>query len=129
MFLRISVYPVVIAFLAGCFYSCKKITARKVEGTYKGFIRNYHVEPGVNIDDTTYTKFPVERNKRYIEIGSFSVHEDSLQDGEYSEETSYGAGSLNYIEVKDDSIVVYLVYLYQFGYVHFTEYRGVKIKG
>lgn len=109
--------------------SCKKYSARKLEGHYYGTIRQYIQQPGEPLqDETTPGGFVVTRDKHTITVLGNTVHEDSLQDGYYSFINPSGAGGTNFIEIKEDSMIARAYDTYKFGYIRFTEVRGTKEK-
>lgn len=110
-------------------FSCKKYSARKLAGHYDGTARVYDEKPlEPVIDYTVPAEFVVTRHKHYIDVLNQVIHEDSLEDGYYEYVNPLGTWGINFVEVKDDSMILRIYETHKFGYIKFTEYRGLKRK-
>lgn len=123
---RAAIYILVLLTLCAL-HGCKKITARKLSGTYFGTIREYNETPfTLPTDVKDEGHFIVSRNKKMITSCGVTIHQDSLADGFYSYPNTSGLGGFHSIQIKDDSVIVINYSKYKFGYIQFNEYRGVK---
>ena len=123
---RTTTYILVILALCAS-NSCKKITARKLSGTYFGTIRYYNETPFIlptNVVEEGH--FVVSRNEKMVVSCGVTIHQDSLTDGFYKYPNPSGQGGFHSIQIKDDSVIVINYSKYKFGYIQFNEYRGIK---
>lgn len=106
---------------------CKKITAKKLSGIYIGTVREYNETPyTAPTDNIELGSFVVSRDGKTVNACGVSIHQDSLLDGFYSYPNPSGQGGIRSIQIKEDSVIVFNYSKYKFGYVQFSEYRGIK---
>ena len=109
------------------FLNCKRVTAKKLSGTYFGTVREYNAIPySLPTDNIQAGSFVISKDGKMVNSCGVSIHEDSLADGFYNYSNPTGQGGFNSIQVRQDCVIVINYSKHKFGYIQFSEYRGIK---
>jgi len=107
---------------------CKKYTARKLQGFYSGEVLYFDKKPLEPISELmSDTTIEVQRDGKELVFLNLVIHNDSIESNGYFEFINpSGAGGVNFVLFKNDSLICRIYEKYKFGFEQFIEYRLSK---